>query len=403
MNILLICNKSPWPPDEGGPIAMNAMVEGLIDAGHNVKVLAINSNKYSVDVNRIPVNYREKTKIELVYIDLSVKAFPALVNLLKGKSYHVQRFITPDFSITLENILKKNSFDIVQLETLFIAPYIPLIRKHSMALIFLRAHNVEHLIWERVSNGEKNILKRLYLKHLAATLKDFELNALKKVDGVIAITPVDANFFSQYIDKIKVISIPFGIQPTLINKYHESNEQRERKNVLFHLGSMNWMPNIEGIRWFLNEVWPEVKRKHPDLQFHLAGRQMPKWLYEYTDEQTLIDGEIPNAIEYMKSNAIMVVPLFSGSGIRIKIIEGMLAGCAIITTTIGAEGINYSNGEHLLIADDKQEFIACIDMLVQNKELSKKIGNNASSFIGEHHDNSKLIKQLETFYSQFSS
>lgn len=398
MNILLICNKSPWPPKEGGPIAMNAMVEGLLNAGHHVKILAINSDKYNVKLDSIPENYRKNTQIELVYIDLRIKLIPALQNLFTSKSYHVERFISHEFSSALIRILKNEEFDVIQLESLFVTPYISLLRKYSKGLIILRAHNIEHLIWERLYQGEANVARRWYLKHLSRTLKKYEIDAIKKVDGVVAITNKDAEFFTSVISKDKVLAIPFGIQPEVINNFKREAEKTFNKNTLFHLGSMNWMPNVEGIIWFLKEVWPDVSRFNPNLVLHLAGREMPENIRSYGSERVFIDGEIENAINYMHEYKVMIVPLFSGSGIRIKIIEGMLAQCAIITTTIGAEGINYIDGKHLLIADTKMEFIDIINRLIQNKDKIYELGTEASEFVSKHHNNAVLIEQLESFY-----
>ncbi len=408
MNILLICNKSPWPPREGGPIAMNAIIEGLIDAGHKVKVLAINSYKYNIDKASIPETYKNSTNIELVYIDLKIRALPALANLFSKSSYHVNRFISKSFADVLENILKTESFDVIQLESLFITPYLPLIRKYTKALVVLRAHNIEHLIWQRLHNGEMNLLKKWYLKHLAKTLKNYELKAINEVDGIVAITDKDAEFFKNYLSPDHVISIPFGLQPELLARYVNANTDNITNDViaettnktLFHLGSMNWLPNQEGIRWFIEQVWPQVHSQHNELTFHIAGREMPGWIRETRTEGVVVDGEVPDALNYMRRYQIMVVPLFSGSGIRIKIIEGMLAGCAIITTKIGAEGINCENGKHLLLAESKQEFISAINKLITDSDYADQMGNEAAQFVMTHHNNEKLIKQLETFYIQ---
>lgn len=382
---------------------MNAMVEGLLEAGHSVKVLAINSNKYRVDVESIPVDYKYNTNIELVYIDLKVKVIPAILNLFSSESLHVQRFITKDFANALEKILQEQKFDIIQLESLFIAPYISLIRKLSKATVLLRAHNIEHLIWRRLQLGTKNPVKRWYLKHLADTLRNYELNILGKVDGVIAITPKDAQFFKKHLPAEKVISIPFGIQPGVIKKYSRSNNPQADSNAIFHLGSMNWLPNQEGILWFIEHVWPEISVTHQHLSLHLAGRSMPERISRFESDRIVIDGEVPDAINYMHRFRIMVVPLLSGSGIRIKIIEGMMAGCAIVTTSIGAEGINYSAGKHLLIADTAAEFINAVDRLLTDSEYASNMGNEASQFVARQHNNAILIKELVSFYTQQSN
>ena len=171
MRILFLCNKSPYPPKEGGPMAMNANIEGLIAAGHRVKVLALNTNKYFIKPEDIPQDYIDKTQIEFVYQDLSIHPFDAFLNLFSKKSFHVERFITEAFAEKIVEILKKNKYDIVQLEMLYMTPYIHVIRKHSKAKIILRSHNVEHLIWQRVTNNTENVLKRSYLAGLTRKLK----------------------------------------------------------------------------------------------------------------------------------------------------------------------------------------------------------------------------------------
>lgn len=400
MKILLICNKSPWPPREGGPIAMNAIAEGLINAGHQVRILAINSYKYKVDINSIPKSYAEKTKIELVLIDLKVRVVPAFLNLFSSKSYHVQRFISADFSNAIKRILKEEEFDVIQLESLFITPYVKLIREYSKAVITLRAHNIEHKIWERLSIGEKSLVKRAYLKHLARTLRLYELEAIQLVDGIVAITQSDADYFSNYVDTGRIISIPFGIDTATSFEIKGEHPEQSFNNTIFHLGSMNWKPNVEGIIWFLKEVWPELSKSDSSVRFHLAGREMPHEIFSFKSDKVIIDGEVPDALEYMKKFKVMVVPLFSGSGIRIKIIEGMLAGCAVITTSVGAEGINYSNGKNILIADTKEAFIDNVNFLFNHPEKIFELGKNASIFVKEEHNNQRLISKLESFYSQ---
>jgi polysaccharide biosynthesis protein PslH len=399
MKILLLCNKSPWPPLEGGPIAMNAMVNGLIKAGHQVKVLAINSNKYNVSIDSIPEDYRLKTAINAVYIDLSVKPLHAFLNLFTGRSYHVERFISEDFRRELTKILKEEKFDIIQFETLFTSPYLPLIRQLSDARVILRAHNIEHLIWQRIAEGCTNPFKKLYLFYLASTLKRYEIKTLKLVDGVAAITEKDAEFFRSVAPETPVTSIPFGISSETTGRSSIS-KPKPGLPTLFHIGSMNWIPNQDGIRWFLTKVWPEVSTRFPELKFHIAGREMPGWIKELNSNGVVIDGEVPDAMSYIKSHSVMIVPLFSGSGIRIKIIEGMLAEKAIVTTTIGAEGIDGKDGVHFLIANDVAGFMNAIEKCLKIPGLIEELGQNALKLVKQNHNNDNLMQKISDFYFQ---
>lgn len=398
MNILMLCNKSPYPAGEGGPMAMNSIVKGLIGAGHNVKILAVNSEKYHIKEEDIPKSYKKETNIELVDVDLSIKPIAAFKNLFTDKSYHVERFISDNFKNKLIEILKNNKYDIVQLEMIYMAPYIETIREHSDATIVLRAHNVEHLIWDRIAKKTKFPLKRWYLNHLVRTLRKYEMDVINKVDGIAAITYRDATFFRGET-AVPVIDIPFGVNPDEFNPAYEVKDNP----TLYHIGSMNWMPNEEGIRWFLSNVWDKVAKRNPDLQLNLAGRNMPKWLLRLKKRNVNIVGEVPDAKEFVKNNDIAVVPLLSGSGIRIKIIESMAMGKTVVTTMVGAEGIQYSEYENIIIADSPSKMVEVICKIVKEPQEAQRIGCNARRLVEDIYDNKKIIERLLLFYDEISS
>ncbi len=395
MRILLLCNKPPYPASEGGPMAMNSIITGLLEAGHQVKVLAINSEKYNVKESDIPEEYKRKTGIELIDVDLTVKPLNAFLNLFTRKSYHAERFISEEFKKRLAEVLDKEQFDVVQLEVLFMAPYVETIRQHSKAMIVLRAHNVEHKIWERIAKDTKSPLKRWYINHLAKTLKEFELNALETVDGVAAITRKDAAFFRKYCSK-PVIDIPFGVYPEQFDPKYEI----EGKPKFYHIGSMNWMPNEEGIRWFVDEVLPKTVEKVPDFVYHLAGRSMPEWLTSMKNPHVDVVGEVPDAKEFVTNHDVAIVPLLSGSGIRIKIIESMALGKTVITTRVGAEGILYDEEVNIIITENKAKMVEAIRSLNENPETAVRIGQAARKLVEETYDNRKIIARLLMFYEQ---
>jgi polysaccharide biosynthesis protein PslH len=394
MNILLLCNKSPYPPKEGGPIAMNMIVEGLISAGHKVKVLAVNSDKYHITRNQIPPDYLSKTGIELVDVDLRIKASDALFNLVTNRSYHVERFKSKNLASRLTDILKNEHFDVVQFEMLYMSAYLEVVRHHSEARAVLRAHNIEHLIWERIAATASNPLKKLYLGHLARTLKEYELSIINQVDGLATISETDKDFFLHAGCRIPVAAITFGID---LKVFREISTEYEFPS-LFSIGAMNWIPNQEGMRWFLENVWMDIHRQFPFLKYYIAGREMPSWLTTSHYPNVIVVGEVEDALEFMNSKAIMIVPLFSGSGIRIKIIEAMAAGKAIISTSIGAEGIQYHHGEDLMIADSPCEFFEMISACVENQDLIRKIGSNAKRLIRLSYNRDQIIAKLLAFY-----
>ena len=395
MKILLLCNKPPYPVSEGGPMAMNSIITGLLEAGHQVKVLAVNNEKYKVTDADIPEEYKKQTGIELINVDLRVRPLKALLNLFSNKSYHVERFISKEFKSRLEKILEKEHFDVVQLEMLYMIPYVETIRENSKAMIVLRAHNVEHKIWERIAKETKFFVKRLYINHLAKTLKEYELSALETVDGIAAITRKDAAYFRKYCSK-PIIDIPFGVYPEDFTPHFEIEGQPK----FYHIGSMNWMPNEEGIRWFIEEVLPKTVEKVPDFVYHLAGRNMPEWLTALKNPHIDVVGEVPDAKDFVAHNDVAIVPLLAGSGIRIKIIESMAMGKTVITTRVGAEGILYDEEVNLIIAENKAKMVEAIRSINENPQIAVKIGTAARKLVEETYDNRKIIARLLMFYEQ---
>ena len=374
---------------------MNSIITGLLEAGHQVKILAINNEKFHVKESDIPVEYKKKTGIELIDVDLRVMPLKAFANLFTKKSYHVERFISKEFKDRLTEILEKEQFDVVQLEMLYMTPYVETIREHSKAMIVLRAHNVEHKIWERIAKETRFFMKRWYINHLAKTLKEYELSALETVDGIAAITRKDAAFFRKYCSK-PIIDIPYGVYPEEFTPKYEI----EGKPKFYHIGSMNWMPNEEGIRWFIDEVLPKTIEKVYDFVYHLAGRNMPEWLKELKNPHVNVVGEVPDAKEFVANHDVAIVPLLSGSGIRIKIIESMAMGKTVITTRVGAEGILYDEEVNLIIAENKAKMVEAIRSISENPEKAVRIGKEARKLIESTYDNRKIIARLLMFYEE---
>ena len=394
MKILQLCNKPPYPPVDGGTLAMNSITQGLLDAGHDVKVLSVCSDKHPVREQQMPESYREQTRFEAVYVDLGVKAIDAGVALLCGDSYHVKRFESKAFEQKLNQVLKEETFDVIHIESIFLASYVELIRKRTQAPIILRAHNVEHQIWQRIAQQTPSFFRRWYIKHLALSLRAYEVEMAPQFDGIACITAQDADFF-RTLCRRPIIDLPFGL---VTNELDESVDVEPYS--LFHIGSMDWLPNEESIRWFLKNVWPKLHQEVPQARLYLAGRKMPSDLMSAQIDGVKMVGEVDDSIRFMASKQINIVPLLSGSGIRVKIIEAMSIGKTVVSTTVGAQGIKCKDGEHILIADTPDDFVRQVKRCVEDQEFCSQVGKNAFDLIANEYDNRILTEQLLSFYQR---
>ncbi len=397
MNILQVTNKVPYPTKDGGAIACMNLTKGFAHLGHAVTVLAMNTEKHHTNIEEIPEILREMATFHFVDVPASINIYTAFVNLIfSNKPYNAVRFIDKKFGKELARLLQVNAFDVVQLEGLYLCPYIPLIRKYTKATLVYRAHNIEHEIWERAEQMGTGF-RKLYFQVLAKRIKRFEIRMLNTYDLLVPITARDGEILDALGNKKKKHISQTGIDSSELIP----NAKHLEFPSLFHIGSLEWAPNQEGLLWFVENCWPIIHKKFPDLTFYVAGRNAPPTFRDKLKLKNIIfEGEVKDAYAFMNSKAIMIVPLFSGSGMRIKIVEGMALGKAIVTTPVGAEGINVSHGKNIFIAEDVRSFCSSVARLVENRQLVDNVGSKAIDFIDENFDNLEAANRLVEFYKQ---
>jgi polysaccharide biosynthesis protein PslH len=397
MKVLQLYYKMPFPQYDGGAISLYNSSLGLLSQGVELRVLAMNQYGSGCDLALIPEGFRHSTGFRAVEIDNRVKPLAAFRGLIRGTTYFAGRFRSTSFSEVLISILKENTFDIIQLEHLYLCLYLPEIRKHSAARVVLRPQNIEHQIWDRYYRGIKNPAKRGWLRLETEKLKRFETGAAQAVDAIIALSSKDADWFRDHAPGTPVTDVPIGVD---LERFAENTIQANQGEtpLFYHLGSMDWRPNVEGLEWFIREVMPLLKVRFPLIRIHLAGKHMPRWFFEQADENLLVEGMVPDAFDFQQDKAVMLVPLLSGSGIRVKIIEGMAMGKAIISTTIGAEGLPLEDGRNILIADTPERFVAQITRCLEEEGLCRKLGSSARELAMERFDLKQTGKAMAAFY-----
>ncbi len=398
LKILQFCNKPPFPPKDGGAIGMHNVSQGFLDFGHKLKILSVNSDKHQIDISTLPEEYLQQTSFEAENIDLNIKPLNAFGNLIFSKrSYNITRFYNKALANKLKEVILKEDFDIIQMESIFLKDYIPIIRKYSKAKLVLRAPNVEFMIWQRLAQIEKNPIKRFYLNILSKRLKKEELTAIKQFDAIYTVTENDLLLMKSLGVNCPIEYIPTGIDVT---KNISLDGLEVEYPSLFHLGALDWFPNQEAVKWLLNKVWPKLRSQYPQLKFYIAGRRPPQWLLELNIDGVEVVGEVEDAAEFFKSKAIMPVPLFSGSGMRVKIIEAMMLQKAVVTTSIGIEGIMHNDGIDVLIANSADEFVNSIKKLIDDEGLYKNLCANAQKNMQLNYSNDVLTKKLIGFFER---
>jgi len=397
MKILQLCKKFPYPLKDGEAIAVTYLARAFAELGSEVTLLAMNTSKHWFDTGELPHDFDHYAAIHTAYVDNRIRPWPALRSLFSRRSYHIERFEEAAFAEKLTFLLQQEIFDVVQLESVYLAPYIPIIRKYSTASIALRAHNVEHEIWERVAaNGHP--LKKWYLQKITPRLKQYEIENLNNYDLLVGITARDVERFQQLGLRQPTTVTPIGLD---CRDYQPDYTSFQRPLSLSFIGSLDWMPNQEGLKWFLDRVWtPLLAPEFPELTFHIAGRTAPDWLRRLRMDRVHFHGEVESASDFLNQHSMMVVPLLSGGGMRAKILEGMALGKVVLSTTIGMEGVGAKHQQEALLADTPEAFADALRWSYAQPAALNTMGHRAQAFCTEHYDNREIGRHLlETYRS----
>ena len=371
----------------------------MLRLGVEVTLFSINPIKNKVDVEDIYDTVFENIKFHSFSVDTEVNVWGALFNIFSNQSYNVSRYFDDEAERILEDVLRENVFDVVQFEGLFVVPYLDTVKANSSAKIIYRAHNIEFDVWERVAMIERFMPRRKYLQFLARRLKVYETEQINRFHQVFAISEQDRQSILRFGCAVGIEVFPVALD---FDRY-VTGERVNTVPTLFHLGAMDWRPNKEGLEWFLDEIWPDIEPLNSELRFYIAGKNMQREFFDYDSENLVVEGEIFDAVEFINSKDIMIVPLLSGSGMRVKIIEGMAMKKCIIATSMAAEGIRCNPGKDILIANTADEFYRVILQCLTNPNKWREIGENARKMVERDHDISIISEKMLNIYQKLIS
>lgn len=399
MKALILTDRIPFPPNSGYPIVVYNTIKGLLRLGVEVTLFSINPLKNGVDVEDIYDPVFESIKFYSFDLDTDVNVWGALFNIFSNQSYNVSRYYDVDAEKLLEDVLRENNFDIIQFEGLFVVPYLDTVKANSHAKIIYRAHNIAFDVWERVAMIERFTPRRKYLQFLAKRLKVYETEQINRFHQIFAISEQDRQSILRFGCEVGIEVFPVALD---FEKY-TITESKSGFPTLFHLGAMDWRPNKEGLEWFLDEIWPDIETLNSELRFYIAGKNMQRQFFEYDSDNVVVEGEIFDAVDFINSKDIMIVPLLFGSGMRVKIIEGMAMKKCIIATGMAAEGIKCNPGKDILIANTADEFYRSILQCITNPNKWREIGENARKTVERDHDISIISERMLKIYQKLTS
>lgn len=392
IKILQISPQVPLPSDDGGKISIYGITKCLSERGHEIHFVCY---RKEADEKWAQKKLSEVCKPYLLNVNTQNKLLPALGNLPSKIPYNVSKFIRKEMKQFLKEFFSKNQVDIIHIDNLHMAWCIDEIKKYCDAPIVLRQHNLEMKIMQRFSDNTKNPLLKVFAKVQARKFMSYEPEMCLKMDMCLMITKQDELELLALNKKIKTKTLSVGVEDSLFKIFQTDYERFS----LFHIGNLNWLPNKDGLDWFIEKVLPLIVKQIPEVKLYVYGKNVDKIsIPEELNENIIGIGYVENIWTEILNKNLAIVPLRIGSGIRIKIIELLAAGYPVISTSIGKEGLNLSTGHDLLVADSPELFADNIVSFFLEKFDRESIIKNGREKIFEEYSWSKIGDNLEKLY-----
>ena len=382
MHILWIKTELLHPVDKGGRIRTYQMLRAL-SSQHEVTYLTLDDGTAAPDAVAKATEYC--TRVEVVPFTPPAKGSPGfyaalIANLLSPLPYAVSRYEVPALRERLRTICRERNVDVVVCD--FLAPSINVPDDLGVPVVLFQ-HNVEAMIWERYALVATHPLKKAYMGEQWRRMKRFEAAECRRVNSVVAVSTQDAEVFRRDYGVHEAPDVPTGVDTDYFVR--QPDVPRVPGSMVF-TGSMDWMPNEDGIAWFVEAILPRIRAALPSATLTIVGRNPTpkvKALHQPGAGVT-VTGSVPDVRPYLASHQLFIVPLRVGGGTRLKIYEGMTMGLPTVSTTIGAEGLPVVDGEHLVLADDPASFAGACLALLNDAARSAVMGDAADTYVRAH-------------------
>lgn len=292
-----------------------------------------------------------------------------------GVPFSIRKFTDRAAGRKIEQLIEQEQFDAVVCD--FLAPSLTFPKKLWGQTILFQ-HNVETVLWERMLASEPSRLKRLLYRLEAGRMRRYECSSIGKFQRVIAVSEQDRAYMSQFMPTDKISVVPTGVD---LEQYRAISGGQASGPLVMFTGTMNFEPNMDGVEYFCREIWPRVLKAVPNARFRIVGKEPVASVRRLESETVEVTGTVPSVAEHLRQAWVLVVPLRMGGGTRLKIYEGMAMGRAIVSTSIGAEGLDVRNGKDIILADEAETFADAVITLLCEPEMRKRYERAAAETV----------------------
>ncbi len=402
MKILFVTPYLPSPPHFGAQRRLEGLMRGLA-ASHEVSLLAFAKPGAESEVQLRATREYCRGVITVPYdvlnVDVGQKRLLQLRSLASRRSFESLLMQRPEFQRALDAELSEGDYDIVQVEFAQMAGYELKRNLRKPPRFVLDEHNVEYDLTRRTAEAAGSLPRKLYNAANWRKLRREERAAWWRFDGVALTSERDQQLVQSDLPGVRTTVVPNAVDT---EAFHPNGTPIDRSTLIF-LGAINYYPNTDGVLHFLDDIFPRLLELSPDAKFQIVGMSPPASVLERQSQSVEVTGFVEDPRPYLDRAAVVVVPLRIGGGTRFKIVEAMAMGKAIVSTRLGAEGIDVVHEKHALLADEPKEFAAQVKRLLDDPELAARLGSEARKLAEERYSWRAAVARLENFYGELGA
>jgi sugar transferase (PEP-CTERM/EpsH1 system associated) len=394
MRVLQFAPRVCWPLDTGAKLRNYHLARVLAERSR-VSLLAF------VD-HEPPSPSLEKVYEQVITVERdSAYTLPKVISGALGHTpLPVLNYTTDSMKRALEGLLSDQDFDIIQVESIHLMSYLAIMRKaRRRPVVVCDWHNIESELMRRYSEREPSRLRRAYAGRTARLMSEFERRAMREFDAHVVVSQRDGQRLSDLNPDARICVIENGVDTAFYSDLGPRDESRARRIVF--VGSMDYHANIDGAVDFAREVWPRLRSCQPDLVFTIVGKDPAPEVRELAQIAGIeVTGTVDDVRPFYREAIAAVVPLKVGGGSRLKILEAMAAGVPVVSTTLGAEGLEVQSDENILIADTNEQLVEAISSVVENEALRNDLSAAERALVASRYDWSSLGASLFDAYEK---
>jgi glycosyltransferase involved in cell wall biosynthesis len=388
MKILWVKAGKLWPVDTGGKIRSFNILRHLA-RNHEVALLSYYGGRRDAEYEAAIA--KQLPGAQTIYTaapeSTIAQSIDYIIRLPSAAPYAVKKFAHPSVRREVARRLSDGSADVAVCDFLSASLNFP---EASPTPVVLFQHNVETMLWRRMADTEKSALRKLSYRIEARKMAAYETRTLQRFQYVIAVSDHDRKEMLALAPGCSITVVPTGVDT---EKYQPAPSVSGNPPLIVFTGSMDWEPNIDAVEYFCREIFPSVLAAFPNARFQIVGRNPHSRVRKLASSSVEVTGTVPSVAEYLRNATVVIVPLRIGGGTRLKIFEAMAMRKAMVSTSIGAEGLDVTSGKDCLLADDVQSFAAAILAVLRDPTLRRSYEDSAAA-LAARYDWSQIARRF---------